>query len=99
MNSDPESSALHAPTDLTAVGVSSGVNKIEFRGNNAEGTVYEIWRLHGDTAPFALHATSTLEIYEDSPVTPGQYYEYKVRVVRGGSVSEFSTSAVVYGVE
>ena len=97
MNSDPEDSALAAPTDLSAVGISKGVNRIQFRGNNPEGTIYEIWRLHGDTAPFALHATSQLQIYEDSPVTPGQYYEYKVRATSANAVSDFSNSAVVYG--
>ncbi len=32
------------------------------------------------------------------PVTPGQYYEYKVRAAAPKSVSNFSNSAVVYGV-
>jgi hypothetical protein len=35
------------------------------------------------------------QLYEDKPVTPGQYYEYKVKAAK--SESNFSNSAVVYG--
>jgi hypothetical protein len=87
------------PTDLSAFGFSNGVNKIVFSGNNKRGrVVYEIWRRHGDTAGWALHATTKKQSFTDTPVTPGQYYEYKVRAVAAKSVSNFSNSAVVYGV-
>jgi hypothetical protein len=87
------------PTDLSAFGFSNGVNQIKFSGNNRRGrVVYEVWRRHGDTAGWALHGTTKKQSFTDTPVTPGQYYEYKVRAVASKSVSNFSNSAVVYGV-
>ena len=86
------------PTELTAVGTSNGVNSLTFKGNNKSGSVvYEIWRRHGDDAPWGIIATTKKQTYEDKPVTPGQYYEYKVRAVAAKSTSNFSNSAVVYG--
>ena len=86
------------PTDLSAFGYSNGVNKIRFNGNNRSGRViYEIWRRHGDTVDWYLHSTTRRQRYTDTPVTPGQYYNYKVRAVAAKSVSNFSNVAVVYG--
>jgi len=86
------------PTELSAFGYSNGVNSIVFRGNNKAGrVVFEIWRRHGDTVDWALHATTRRQRHTDTPVTPGQYYEYKVRAVASRSISNFSNSAVVYG--
>lgn len=87
------------PTELSAFGYSNGVNAVKFRGNNSTGyVVYEIWRRHGDTSAWALHSTTTKQSFTDTPVTPGQYYEYKVRATAAKSVSNFSNPAVVYGV-
>lgn len=80
---------------LKAVSLPGGIINLEFSGD--DGVTYEIWRRHGDTVDWYLHATTEAQIFEDSPVTPGQYYEYKVRSVHGELVSEFSPSAVVYG--
>ena len=92
--------ALPAPTSLTAQGLPQRKNHIEFSGYDpSEGTSFEIWRRHGDTVDWYLHATTNYPAYEDSDVKPGQYYEYKVRAVRGDAVSEYSGSAVVYGME
>ena len=86
------------PTELSAFGYSNGVNTIVFKGNNKPGRViFEIWRRHGDTAGWALHATTRRQRHTDTPVTPGQYYEYKVRAVASRSTSNFSNTAVVYG--
>ena len=70
---------------------------VEFSGNSESS--FEIWRRHGDTVDWYLHATTNDPAYDDSDVKPGQYYEYKVRAVRGDSASEFSSSAVAYGAE
>lgn len=87
------------PTDLSAFGFSNGINKLTFSGNNkASRVVYEIWRRQGDSGQWMLHAATKRQSYSDRPVTPGQYYEYKVRAVASKSVSNFSNSAVVYGV-
>lgn len=86
------------PTNLSAFGYSNGVNTVRFTGNNKPGQViFEIWRRHGDTADWALHATTRKQSFTDTGITPGQYYEYKVRAVAAKSVSNFSNSAVVYG--
>ena len=86
------------PTELVASGTSNGVNTLRFSGNNKSGTVvYEIWRLSGDTAPFTIIATTRKQAFEDAPVTPGQYYNYKVRAVASRARSNFSNVAVVYG--
>lgn len=87
------------PSELSAFGYSNGVNKVKFKGNNRlNSVVYEIWRRHGDTAGWALHATTKKQSFIDAPVSPGQYYEYKVRASAAKSTSNFSNSAVVYGV-
>lgn len=86
------------PTKLTATGASNGVNQIRFSGNNRTGSViYEIWRRQGDEGGWGIIITTKRQIATDSPVTPGQYYEYKVRAVASTNVSNFSNSAVVYG--
>ena len=89
--------ALQVPGSFSAKSVEQGVNRIEFAASGSEETAYEIWRRHGDTVDWYLHSTTTASGFEDRGVTPGQYYEYKVRAVRGDSMSEFSPSAVVYG--
>lgn len=86
-----------APTALSGFGTSNGVNTIVFTGNNKRNVVYEIWRRQGDTAPWGIVATTKRQTHEDRGVTPGQYYEYKVRAVAASNVSNFSNSAVVYG--
>lgn len=87
------------PTDLSAFGYSNGVNKLAFKGNNPSGSVtYEIWRRQGDEGPWGVLGSTKKQSFTDTPVTPGQYYEYKVRAVASKSVSNFTNSAVVYGV-
>lgn len=97
---DPASSTYVAqdPANLSAFGYSNAVNVIRFDGNNKTGTVvYEVWRRYGDTFDWYLHATTTKRSFTDTPVTPGEYYQYKVRAVAARTVSNFSNSAVVYG--
>ncbi|MEQ1922683.1 MAG: hypothetical protein ABL952_09255, partial [Pyrinomonadaceae bacterium] len=86
------------PTNLSAFGYSNGVNTLRFDGNNKPGrVVYELWRRHGDTVDWYLHMTTRRQRLIDTPVSPGQYYMYKVRAVGARSVSNFSNVAVVYG--
>ena len=87
------------PTNLSAAGFSNGINKGKFKGNNRNGLVtYEIWRRQGDEGLWGILATTKRQNFVDTPVTPGQYYEYKIRAVAARSASNFSNSAVVYGV-
>lgn len=90
-------STIPVPAGVTANALPQRKIHVEFGGNNE--TSFEIWRRHGDTVDWYLHATTNDPAYDDSDVKPGQYYEYKVRAVRGEAVSEFSGSAVVYGAE
>ncbi len=86
------------PTNLAASGSSNGVNRLTFKGNNRVGTViYEMWRLNGDTAPWGIIGTTRRQVYIDTPVVPGEYYNYKVRAVAATNTSEFSNIVVVYG--
>ncbi|MFZ1699751.1 MAG: hypothetical protein WBO10_01405 [Pyrinomonadaceae bacterium] len=86
------------PSDLAVVGFSNGVNQGRFRGNNLPGrVVYEIWRRHGDEGPWGKHTLTKKQSFTDTGVTPGQYYEYRVRAIAAQTTSNFSNSAVVYG--
>lgn len=92
--------ALQPPAAPTVSGLPNRKNKIELGTyESGDGVMFEIWRRHGDTVDWYLHATTADPTYEDSDVKPGQYYEYKVRATRGDVVSEFSASAVAYGAE
>lgn len=87
------------PSGLGAAGYSNGQIILGFDGNNPNTSVrYEIWRLNGDTNPYALHAVVTKQKFTDYPTTPGELYQYKVRAVTAGGTSGFSNVAVVYGV-
>ena len=86
------------PTTLGVLGYSNHVNKGKFTGNNTPGSVvYEVHRREGDEGPWGLRLQTKKQTFSDVDVTPGQYYEYKVRAVAAKNVSEFSNSAVVYG--
>ncbi len=89
---------LPTPSAPSVKATTGSINQVTF--GEAGGDVgYEIWRRHGDTVDWYLHATTSEPAFSDVEVKPGQYYEYKVRAVRGDSVSEFSPSAVAYGAE
>lgn len=86
------------PTELSAVGYFNGVNRLKFKGNNKRRrVVYQIWRRTSRDTAFGMHGTTTKQSFSDDPVTPGQFYEYKVRAVAPKSDSQFSNPAIVYG--
>jgi hypothetical protein len=95
------SNTYHAqePTNVAAVGYSNGVNTIRFKGNNRHGLVtYEIWRREGATSSWQPYALTRKQSFDDMNVTPGQYYEYRVRAVAAKTTSGFSNATIVYGV-
>ncbi len=92
-----DSTRLQTPAGLSATAAAEGIIRLQFEFEGADDIRFEIWRRHGDTVDWYLHTTTGERGFDDSPVEPGQYYEYKVRAVRGGAVSEFTPSAVVYG--
>lgn len=85
------------PAKLSVAGLSHGVNVLTFTGNNERRVTYEIWRRDGKGAKWAVIGGARQQTFEDKPVTPGQYYEYKIRAIAAKSVSSFSNTAVVYG--
>jgi hypothetical protein len=86
------------PSNLGVIGYSNQVIKGQFTGNNKSGTVvYEIWRREGDEGAWGLHLQTKKQSFSDPGVTPGQYYEYKVRAVAARNASDFSNTSVAYG--
>jgi hypothetical protein len=87
------------PGSLAAIGFSNGVNTGRFSGNNSNCSVmYEIWRRTGTDGIWQIHILTARQTFEDKGVTPGQYYEYRVRARAKKNVSDFSNTTVVYGV-
>lgn len=87
------------PGEMSAVGFSNGVNSGRFVGNNRNGAVvYEIWRRKGRDGEWTIHILTTRQDFRDEGVTPGLYYEYRVRARAKKNVSDFSNSTIVYGV-
>ncbi len=89
----------NAPTELAAAGTSNGVNTLTFVGNNLTGSVtYVIEAKIGDTAPYVIVGTATKQTFRHLGVTPGEFYQYRVRAQASrGLVSDWSNEAVVYG--
>jgi hypothetical protein len=87
------------PTELSATGYSNGINQLFWVGNNVSGSVtYAIEVKIGDTAPYVLLATATAQRYQHIGVTPGEFYQYRVRAQAARNVvSGWSNEAVVYG--
>jgi hypothetical protein len=87
------------PSGLSVVGFSNGVNRGEFKGNNkgSSGITFEVWRREGDEGAWGIRLTVKTGVFEDKGVTPGQYYEYKVKAKATKTESNFSNTAVVYG--
>jgi hypothetical protein len=86
------------PSDLAVEGFSNHENRGRFQGNNKSGSVsYEVWRREGDEGPWMLRLSTRKQRFTEYGVTPGQYYEYKVRAVAARKVSGFSNKTVVYG--
>jgi hypothetical protein len=87
------------PTGLAGTGYSNGINVLTYQGNNVAGSVtYVIEAKIGDTAPYVIVGTSTKQSWKHIGVTPGQFYQYRVRAQAArGLVSDWSNEAVVYG--
>jgi hypothetical protein len=87
-----------APTDLVAAPFAPGTNMLRWRGNNESRVTYIIEEKHGDTADWAMIGTSTSQKFRHTPVTSGEYYNYRVRAQGSRSQqSEWSNTAVCYG--
>src|SRR4051794_14086383 len=66
------------PSKLAATGLSNGVNKLKYKGNNISGRVtYQIEANMGDG--WVMVDSTTKQTYEHRGVKPGQRYEYRVR--------------------
>lgn len=87
------------PTGLAAAGTSNGVNTLSFVSHNTSGTVtFQIEAKIGDTAPYVLVGTTQEQRWKHLGVTPGEFYQYRVRAQAARNVfSDWSNEAVVYG--
>jgi len=87
------------PSDLAATGFSNHTNQLRWVGNNVTGSVtYVVECKIGDTAPYAIVGTATKQSFKHTDVTPGQFYQYRVRAQAARNlVSDWSNEAVVYG--
>jgi hypothetical protein len=87
-----------APTDLTATGFSNGVNVLKFTGNNVPGRVtYAIEARESRDGDYVMIGLTRKQTFKHTPVTPGQFYQYRVRSeATRGLVSAWSNEAVVY---
>jgi hypothetical protein len=87
-----------APTNLSAAGFFNGLNRLKYRGNNPPGTViYTIEGRTSLTAEYSIVGSTHKQSFKHAPVTPGQFYQYRVRAeATSGLVSEWSNEAVVY---
>ena len=87
------------PTDLAVQAYTGQIIRGTFRGNNTSGNIsYEVWRREGDEGPWGMRVGVSKQSFKETEVTPGQYYEYKVRARAATNVSDFSNPVVVYGV-
>lgn|ERR1035437_8674363 len=87
------------PSDLAVTGSLNGTNRGRFHGNNTSGrATYEIWRREGRDGEWRLHTTTKKQSFIDTPVSPGQFYAYRIRAVAARAVSNFSNSAVIFGI-
>ncbi len=90
---DPET-----PTNLSATGYSNGVNRLKYRGNNPAGTViYTIQARPSLTDEWAIIGSTHKQSFKHTPVSPGQFYQYRVRADASiGRTSAWSNETVVY---
>jgi len=84
------------PSKLAATGLSNGVNKLKYKGNNVPGRVnYLIEANSGDG--WVMVGSTRKQSFDHEPVVPGQRYEYRVRAeATRGQVSAWSNKAAVY---
>ena len=67
---------------FTFLNIKPIIDHIAAVGNNKSGTVtYEVWGREGDEGPWGLQIQTRKQNFSDHGITPGQYYEYKVRAV------------------
>jgi hypothetical protein len=90
----------NAPTDLVGIRYSDHTNQLTWRGNNSSGSVaYIIEAKIGDTAPYVMVGTCTAQKFKHTGVTPGEFYEYRVKAQSArGIASEYSNLVVLYGI-
>ena len=86
------------PDGLAVEGFSNGVNVLRFNGNNTPNTVtYIIEAKTGRAAQYVIIGASKAQRFKHESVTPGSFYQYRVRAQAArGRVSDWSNEAVVY---
>ena len=86
------------PTELWVTGFSNNVNVGRFVSNNPSGRAnYEIWRRPAEGGAWQYHMNTRKRKFVDTPVRPGQHFEYRVRATSSRGASNYSNTAVIYG--
>jgi titin len=82
-----------APTSLNASPLSSSQVRLTWQDNATNETSYQIWR-STDGTNFGQHATvgANIVLYDDSGLTAGTTYHYRVRAVNSTGPSGFSNT-------
>jgi subtilisin family serine protease len=86
---------LAAPTDLTAVAVSTGTINLSWTDHSAVETGYEIEEKAGPGGSFSLIVMvgAGEESYTRTGLDPAVHYTYRIRATAGGSFSAYSNEA------
>ena len=90
---DPET-----PGNLSATGYANGVNRLKYRGNNPAGAmIYTVQARTSLTTEWAIIGSTHKQSFKHEPVSPGQFYQYRVRAdATNGRTSDWSNETVVY---
>jgi len=91
------SGTVSVPTDLTSSAASNGTCLLKWgRNGNIQGTVFVIeYRFNaGDT--WTILGTTTKARFTDNYATPGTTKTYRIRAERGGVISAYSGTTVIY---
>lgn len=88
---------VYAPSDLSALGCSDGINTLKWnRNGNESGTVYVIEAAYDGTSDWQIVDNSTRIRYSHSGQEPGRFVRYRVIAQRGATKSGPSNTAAVY---
>lgn len=85
-----------APSGLTVTSVSGSAMRLDWTDNSNDETGFEIERsANGSGGPFTLIATvaAGTVTYENTGLTPMTSYCYRVRTIKSGSFSDYTTVA------
>ncbi|MCC6403424.1 MAG: fibronectin type III domain-containing protein [Fimbriimonadaceae bacterium] len=88
---------VFAPSDLSGLGCSNGVNQLKWsRNGNESGTVYVIEAAYDGTNDWEIVDNSTRPKFDHTGQTPGRFVRYRVFAQRGTTKSNPSGTVSIY---